>query len=421
MNFSYAAIASRTRRTVAGMALLALTACGGGGTSGEQVGSNFAVTSADANVAIKPGATLFGLSKIMVTSTGIGASDMSVAFRTEQEAPIPLVPDLANPGQFWLPVVVTPTAGALSISVPDHASMAMPLTLTPRKTTDGPGVATRDFLEASLSNTNAAVTDLLASRPLPDLLQAMNSAMELTQQELTWVSTAMQAGTAVMATRKDGKPVKMTTDDLRALDQMVLHTEALRLGQGTVPAVARLSPWMKVIDMLIPAAHAQTSDSAAFISSIKATGDALGLTANMVPGIAPAGDSAFHRDADAQAVSLDMAGLYGAHYGNALAIMQTLPNLSFPDPVDNVQIAVRALFAGMINEIALPDLDGLAQDGAIGLTRKFIARVDTAAVENIVMDKVIIFKTRSVGIDLCPSGEHAVADPDVDFVSCVSL
>lgn len=416
---TYAAITRRARCVVAGIALLALAACGGGGTSGEQAGSNFSVASVDSNVAIKPGAALFGLSKITVTNTGTGASDISVSFETGQDAWQPLVPDLANPGQFWLPIVVTPTAGTLSIAAPNRVSIAMPLTLTPFKTADAPGAATRDFLQASLSNTNAAIKDLLLSRPVPDLLQALNSTMDLTQQELTWVKKTMQDGTAVMATRKDGTPVKMTTDDLRALDQMVLHTEALRLNQGAAPVAAQLSPWMKIVDVLMPSAHAQTSDSAAFINGTKASGDALGLTANMVPGVAPAGASAFRRGADAQAIALNMAGLYASHYGNALATLQTLPNLTFPEPVDKVQIAVSALFAGMINEIVLPDLDSLTQDNPVGLVRKFIGGVDNTAVENIVMDEVIIFKTRSVGIRLCPTGTIAVADPDVEFVSCL--
>ena len=419
--FTYATTSLSARRVIAGIAVLTLAACGGGGGANDQAAPNFSVASAESNVAIKSGAALFGSSKITVANKGIGASDISASFMTAQDAPQPLVPDLANPGQFWLPVAVALTAGTLSIAAPGRIPIAIPFTLTPLKTTDAPGTATRDFLQASLSNTNAAIKDLLQSRPLPDLLQALTSTMALTQQELTWVSKTMQAGTAVMATRKDGTAVKMTTDDLKALDQMVLHAEALRLDQGAAPAVARLSPWMKIIDVLVPSAQAQTSDSAAFISGTKATGDGLGLTANMVPGIAPAGASAFRRDADAQAIALNMAGLYAAHYGNALATMQTLPNLTFPQPVDKVQIAVSDLVAGVINEIVLPDLDKLSQDNAVGLVGNFMDSVDNTAVENIVMDEVIIFKTRSVGIQLCPSGTAVVADPEVDFVSCVRL
>jgi hypothetical protein len=414
----YAAVKRRTLCLAAGIALLALAACGGG-TSGEPAGATYSVANVDANVAINPGASLFGLSKIAVAHTGTDASDISVAFHTAQDPPQPLVPDLASPGQFWLPVVVAPVAGALSISAPDRASVAMPLTLTPFAAPDAPGVATRDFLQDSLSNTDAAIRDVLADQPLPDLLQALNSTMAMTQQELNWVTKAMQSGSTIMATRKNGTPVKMTTDDLRALDQMVLHTEAARTGQGTAPPAAWLPSWIKVIDFLIPNAFAQTSDSAAFISGTKAIGDGLGLTANLAPGAA--GTDAFLRGADAQAISLNMAGLYAAHYGNALATIQMLPNLTFREPVDKVQLAVRALFAGIINEIFLPDLDSLTQDISVGLVSKFIGNVDNAAVENIVMDNVIIFTTRSVGSNLCPANETAVADPNVDSVRCVSL
>jgi hypothetical protein len=418
--FPYAPTSLYSRRVIAAIAVLALAACGGGDAN-DPAAPNFSVTSAESDVAVKSGAALFGASKITVTNNGIGASDISASFKTAQDAAQPLVPDLANPGQFWLPVTVAATAGTLSIAAPGRVAIAIPFTLTPFKANDVPGTATRDFLQASLSNTNAAIKDLLMSRPLPDLLKALNSTVDLTQQELTWVSKTMQVGTAVIATRKDGAAVKMTTDDLKALDQMVLHAEALRLRQGTSPTVAQLSTWMKIIDVLVPSAHAQTSDSAAFISGARATGDGLGLTANMVPGIAPAGASAFHRDADAQAVTLNMAGLYAAHYGNALATLQTLPNLTFAQPVDKVQIAVSDLFAGVINEIVLPDLNKLTQDNAVALVGSFMDSVDNKAVENIVMDAVIIFKTRSVGIRLCPTGTTAVADADVDFVSCLSL
>lgn len=101
--------------------------------------------------------------------------------------------------------------------------------------------------------------------------------------------------------------------------------------------------------------------------------------------------------------------------------MQTLPNLTFPQPVDKVQIAVSALLDGVINEIVLPDLDRLTEDNPVALVRKFLDSFDSTAVENIEIDEVIIVKTRSVGIQLGPTGTAAVADPDVEFVSCVSL
>jgi hypothetical protein len=423
---THAAITRYARRAVTGIAILTMAACGGGGTSSEQTPAALAITTIDSNVPIQPGASLFGLSKIAIAKSAadasdIGASDITVSFNDPQGTPQPLVRDLADPSTFWMPVVSARTAGSLTISVPDRANLSMAVTLGPFQAPGAPGLATRNFLEASLLNINAALKDLAAGRPLPDLLHALTSTADLTQQELTWVTATMKNGTAVMATRKDGTPVKMTTDDLKALDQMVLHTEALRTQTGTLPAAARLSPWMKIMDILIPSAFAQTSDSAEFIRATKATGDALGLTAYMVPGIAPAGPSAFRRSADAQAISLNMAGLYAAHYGNALATIQTLPNLTFPEPVDAVQIAVSALFAGVINEITLLDLDYLAQADAVTLVTQFIANVDTAAEENIVMDKVSIFKTRSVGIHLCPAGESPVADPNGDFVSCVGL
>lgn len=69
-------------------------------------------------------------------------------------------------------------------------------------------------------------------------------------------------------------------------------------------------------------------------------------------------------------------------------------------PACKVQITVSALLVGVINEIVLPDLDRLPQDNPVALVRKFLD---------------------SVGIQLCPTGTAAVADPDVDFVSCVSL
>ena len=410
-----------SRRVIASIALLALAACGGGGTSNEQPALNFSVASAESNVVIKSGAALYGLSKITVSNAGSEAADINVSFNTAQEDAQLLVPDLANPDQFWLPIVVAPTAGTLAISVPDRAAVSMTVTLRPFLAPNAPGLATRDFLETSLLNMNTALKELTASRPLPDLLGALTSTVGLAQQELTWVSNAMKNGTAVMAMRKDGTPVIMTTEDLRALDQMVLHTEALRTNQTTVSPAARLSPWMKIMNFLVLSAFAQTSDSAAFISATKATGDALGLTAYLVPGVAPAGPSAFRRSADAQVISLNMAGLYAAHYGNALATIETLPDLTFAKPMDEVQIAVSALFAGIINEIILPDLEKLSLDSAVALVRQFIAKADNAAVENIVMDNVIIFKARSVGISLCQVGERPVADPDVPFVSCASL
>jgi hypothetical protein len=381
------------------MAILAIGACGGG-TSGERPAAPASVASADSGTAIRPGAQLYGLSKITIDGSTADASGIRASFTTAQKTLLPLVPDSARPGQFWMPVVLERTAGTLSVSAPHRAAIAMPLTLAPFKPSDAPGVATRDFLDASLSNTDAAIRDLLLSGPMPDLLQALTATAELTRQERAWVSNAMRDGSAVMATRKDRTPARMTTDDLKALDQMVLYTAALSANQGALPAAAGRSPWTRIIDILMPSAFAQTSDSAAFTGAAKATGDALGLAANL------------GSDADGKLVSAFRRG------ADALATIQMLPNLSFAGPVDKAQAAVGALFAGVIDEIVVPGLDELSEDNALALARNFMASADNDAVENIVLDKVLIFKTGSAGISLCPAGENPFADPGVDFVRC---
>jgi hypothetical protein len=394
-----ASIIHYARRLAAGMAILAIGACGGG-TSGERPAAPASVASADSGTAIRPGAQLYGLSKITIDGSTADASGIRASFTTAQNTLLPLVPDSARPGQFWMPVVLERTAGTLSVSAPHRAAIAMPLTLAPFKPSDAPGVATRDFLDASLSNTDAAIRDLLLAGPMPDLLQALTATAELTRQERAWVSNAMRDGSAVMATRKDRTPARMTTDDLKALDQMVLYTAALSANQGALPAAAGRSPWTRIIDILMPSAFAQTSDSAAFTGAAKATGDALGLAANL------------GSDADGKLVSAFRRG------ADALATIQMLPNLSFAGPVDKAQAAVGALFAGVIDEIVVPGLDALSEDNALALARNFMASADNDAVENIVLDKVLIFKTGSAGISLCPAGENPFADPGVDFVRC---
>jgi hypothetical protein len=399
ITYTLAAITHWTRCVAVGILALALTACGGSDNSGQQGVSTLSVTGVASKVAIESGDSLYGLSKISVTGatdeSDISLSNISASFNTAQDTPLPLVRDQASPGKFWLPVVLTSTSGTLTVSVPGAASITMRLTLMPFKTADAPGVVTRDFLETSLLNTNAALKDQLAGSPFPDLLEALTSTADLAQQELAWLTSAMQNGTVIMATRGNGTPVSMTIDDLKALDQMVLYTEALRLNRGKAPSVAHLSPWTRIVDFLMPSAFAQTSDSAAFISRTNSIGDALALTASLTPDVAGTGSRAFQRGADAQAASLNMAGLYAAHYGNALATIQALPNLTFTEPKDEVQSAVRALFAGVINEIVLPDLDSLAQDNAVRVLKKFGANVDNIAVESIVMDYVLMFKARS--------------------------
>lgn len=418
----YAAIMHYTLCAAAGIAILTVVACGGSGTSGEQPAASLSVTSVDSGTSVRSGALLSGLEKIAIAGTGTDVSGISATFIAAQEEPQPLVPDQANPGQFWLPIVMARTAGTLSISVRDHASTDMPLTLAPFPAPDVPGVATRDFLQDSLSNSNAALKDmLLAGQRLPALLQPLNRTTELTQQQLNWVTSAMQNGTATMATLKNGTPVRMTIDDLKALDQMALRTEALRTNRSAAPLAANPSPWIKIIDFLMPSALAQTTDTVAFISSTRATSDALGLTANLVPGSGGTGAGAFRRSADVEAIALSMAGLYAAHYGNALATIQVLPNHTFAEPVDEGQTAVIALLAGVLNEIVMPDLSNLTQDSTVSLIGEFTASIDNAAVENILTDKVMIFRTRNAGIRLCPPEEQPVADQDVDFVRCVSL
>ena len=175
---------------------------------------------------------------------------------------------------------------------------------------------------------------------------------------------------------------------------------------------------MKLIDYLMPSAFAQTTDKAGFISAARATGDALGLTRNLGRQDTGGGSSAFDPGADVQVVSLTMRALHAAHYGNALATFQTLPNLSFDQPVDQVQIAAGKLFAGAINRITKLDMAELTDDAMLQPVKNFTSSIDRPEVENILKDLMAIFQTGTIGISLCPAGRVAVADPEVDSVSC---
>jgi hypothetical protein len=412
----YTVLSPYLRCIAVGIAILILAACNGGGSSNEQSSSTFSVTDANSGVALAPDASLFGLAKIAISE--MDPSTTRVEFNTEQNSTQSLIPDLANPGKFWMPVVLVPTNGTLSISTPEGAPFTVPITLMPFKTSGVPGTDTQAFLQSSLSTTNAAINDVRLARPLPDLLQALQSATDLTQSALTWVTNSTQNGGSTIARRKDGRPVRLSTKDLQVLDQMVLYTDALRINGGTLPPVAHLSPWMRLIDYLIPSAFAQTTDKAAFISAAKATGDALGLTASFGLEDTGVGTSAFYPGADVQVVSLTMRALYAAHYGNALATFQTLPNLSFVNPVDQVQIAAGELFAGAINEITKLDMAELTDDAALQPVKNFTSFIDRPEVENILMDIMAIFQTRTIGMSLCPAGKVARADPEVDSVRC---
>lgn len=397
------------------IATLVLAACSGGSSSGAAATSTFSITDANSGVALAPDATLFGLSKIAISDIDVAAAQ--VTFNTGQNSTQSLIPDVANPGKFWLPVVLAPTDGTLTVSAPEGAPFTMAITLMPLKTSGAPGTDTHAFLQSSLSTSNSALNDLRRSVPLPDLLQALQAATDLTQSALTWVDSSARDGESTIARRNDGRPVRLSTKDLQVLDQIVLYTEASRKQGETVQAVAQL-PWIRLMDYLIPRAFAQTTDNAAFISGAQATGDALGLTAGL--GLKGTGmvTSAFYPNADAQVVSLTMHALYAAHYGNALATLQALPNLRFQKPMGQVQVAVGELFAGAINEITEIDMAELADDAAIQPVKDFTRLIDRPEVENILMDILAIFQTRSIGISLCPVGENAVADPEIESARC---
>ena len=413
----YAVITPCLRWIAVGMTVLILTACNGGDSSSGHSPSPFAITDANSGAALAPDASLFGLTKIAISN--IEPSTTRVEFNTEQNSTQSLIPDLANPGEFWMPVVLARTNGTLSISTQEGAPHTLPLTLMPFKTSGAPGTDTQAFLQSSLSTTNAAINDLRLAEPLPDLLQALQSASDFTQQALTWVKGNTQNGGLAIARRKDGRPVSLSTRDLQVLDQIVLYTDALGVNGGTLPPAAHLSPSMKLIDYLIPSAFAQTTDKAAFINNARATGDALGLTRNLAQQDNVAGTSAFDPGADVQVVSLTMRALYAAYYGNALATFETLPNLTFARPVDQVQIAVGELFAGAVNRITKLDMSELTDDVLLQPAKNFASAIDRPAVENILKDMMAIFQTRSIGISLCPTGKIAVADPEVDSVSCL--
>lgn len=412
----YAAISPCLRWIAVGMTILILAACHGGDSSSEHSPSTFTITDANSGIALVPDASLFGLAKIAISD--IEPAPARVEFNTEQNSTLSLIPDLANPGEFWMPVVLVRTNGTLSVSTQEGAPHTLPVTLVPFKTSGAPGTDIQAFLQSSLSTTNAAINDLRQAEPLPDLLQALQSAGDLTQQALTWVTNAMQNGESTIARHKDGRPVRLTTRDLQVLDQMVLYTDALRVNGGTLPPVAHSSPSMKLIDYLIPSAFAQTTDKASFISGARATGDALGLTRNLARQDNGVGASAFVPGADVQVLSLTLRALYAANYGNALATFQTLPNLSFDQPVDQVQIATGKLFAGAINRITELGMAELTDDAALQPVKNFTSAIDRPAVENILKDILSIFQTGTIGISLCPAGKIAVADPEVESVRC---
>ena len=195
----YAVISPCLRWIAVGITILILAACNGGDSSSEHSPSTYTITDANTGVALVPDAPLFGLAKIAISD--IEPSPTRVEFNTEQNSTLSLIPDLANPGEFWMPVVLVRTNGTLSISTQEGAPHTLPVTLVPFKTSGAPGTDTQAFLQSSLSTTNAAINDLRLAKPLPDMLQALQAASDLTQVALTWVTNTKQNGGSTIARR----------------------------------------------------------------------------------------------------------------------------------------------------------------------------------------------------------------------------
>lgn len=436
----YAAARQYMRYIAKCILMLGIAACSGGdGTATNASGANLSITDANSGTAIRSGASVFTLSRIAIA--GMDLSDASVAFVLSQNSTLPLIPDQASPDQFWLPLVLEPTAGKLIISNPGKAPFSMPLTLLPFATSGVSGEATQVFFRSSLSTIDAAIDGLrMAARPLPEMSRALQAVRNFTQQQLTWINSTMQNGSAGISRRQNGMPVAMTKEDLKALDQMVLYSGVLAANGGTLPQVTHSAPLKQFMDTIISSAHAQTApclataidiarclasvqtiDKSAFANSAKAIGEALGLTADNAKTVADVGSGAFRVGADDQAVALMMIGLYGAHYGNALAMIQALQTANFSTANQVLmEAALRSLSIGIINEFKLSGLDLAEGDATITQILETSAAIDSTAVENIVLQIIQISLARANSVDLCPEDFIAVPVANDDYIACVS-
>lgn len=433
--------------------LITLAACGGGSGSENTTSAPVLVETRSATP-IAMNATLSTLTQIDLA--GVDSADVSLEFVTAESTSRSLVPNQSAPGRYWLPVVLAPVHGHLNVSMPNGRPFSLPITLMPYQTSGVPGEATQNFLQSSLHTINTVIKAMgNAEQPFPPVLEALRAAGEMSQQLLAWTNEAMQNGAATMVRLPDGTMTKMTVDDLKVLDQMVLSAAMLTMSGGKSERVARVSPVERLVDWFIPSAYAQTptcqpdrtlsgigtpeknsisndvawclamvqpAARAVFAGRASATGEALGLAADMTWHVGNDGSRAFRPGADVKTASLAMVGLYTAHYGNALARMLALNDVDANvDDVTAVQDAFMLLYKGVINQIQAPalDLDTWGKDEATAaLITRTDAAIDKAAVENTITQLIDIFEARAAGISLCPNGATAMPGSETTLVNC---
>ena len=433
--------------------LITLAACGGGsGSENTTSAPMFLETRSAAPIAMN--ASLSTLTQIDLA--GIDSADVGLEFVTAEGTSISLVPNQSAPGRYWLPVVLAPVHGHLNVSVPNGTPVSMPIILVPYPTSGMPGEATQNFLQSSLHTINTAIEAMgTAEQPLPAMLEAIRAAREMSQQLLAWVNEAMQNGGATMVRLQDGTLMKITVDDLKVLDQLVLSPAMFAMNGGKPELLAHLSPVERLVDWFIPSAFAQMptcqpdrtlsgigtpeknstpndvawclamvqpAARAAFASRASATGEALILAADMTWHVGKDGSGAFRPGANAKAVSLAMVGLYTAHYGNALARMLALKDVDANAGEETaVQDGLKLLYKGVINEIQAPELnlDTWGKDDATAaLITRTDAAIDKAGVENIITQIIDIFEARVAGIRLCADGATATPGSETALVTC---
>lgn len=442
-----------SKRLSARAILITLAACGGGSGS-ENTTSVPVLLETRSATPIAMNASLSTLTQIDLA--GVDSADVGLEFVTAESTSLSLVPNQSAPGRYWLPVVLAPVHGHLNVFIPNGTPFSMPITLVPYQTSGVSGEATQNFLQSSLHTIDTVIKAMgTAEQPLPAVLEAIRAAREMSQQLLTWVNEAMQHGGATMVRLQDGTLIKITVDDLKVLDQMVLSPAMFAVNGGKPELVAHLSPVERLVDWFIPSAYAQpptcqpdrtlsgigTPDKnsapndvawclamvqpaaqAVFASRASATGEALVLAADMTWHVGKDGSRAFRPGADAKAVSLAMVGLYTAHYGNALARMLALKDVDANAGEETaVQDALKLLYKGVINQIQAPDLNldtwGKDEATAALITRTDEA-IDKAGVENIITQIIDIFEAHAAGISLCPDDATATPGSETALVTC---
>lgn len=212
------------------------------------------LTKVNGGGAVAANSRVYGITKII--SGGPAITNSTIEFVDADGKAAPLAKDAALANTYWLPLVVSETKGKIVSRRNGAIVGSVPVTLTPYTTSGVPGEAVLNYLASGLSMREDAIQILKTTNRSPTTLTILENLRIVTNQQMTWILTAIKNGSVVVDDLFTGEPATLDQAQLKIMDQVALYQANLLLPPNSPQRVSKTQPLDTIFSFFISTASA---------------------------------------------------------------------------------------------------------------------------------------------------------------------